>query len=942
MKKCKAFLWVLVALQLFVIVLTLFTARVDNMTLGNGQVDEFNSGWTVIREDGSRQELESIPRTVDSKAGETIVIENVIPQEFAGKTMFFLSADKTVRVMVDGSEIYSFGVDDERMFGHTPGSVENFVDLPQDLGTGIIRIEMVSPYEGYGGHISAISVASRDTAILHMFRSNMGNLVLNLSMVFSGLLLVLLALLQHISGKNRYGMAYMGAFCFAMSVYCFIETKMLHMLYGNQTLYSVLVFLILMIMPVLFSIYYNIRFQEMYEKRFRCIFILCSINIVTQIILQMLNIFDFMDMAKFSHLLIFITIITIFVSHVQHRVKFPDDGSAPEIVALAFLLFGSMTDLARTYVYGTGDLGKYSRIGAAVYCVTHAIVYVVRITRDYSNSVAQNAMLLQREVETAEEQNRLLSVARDEAEAARREADEANKAKSGFLANMSHEIRTPINAILGMDSMILREAKDQSVLSYARDIQSASRNLLSLINDILDFSKIESGKMDIIEGEYELGDMLNDCYNTVAFKAKDKDLNLTFVNDPGIPRRLYGDEMRVRQIVINILNNAIKYTKEGSVELNVGFGWIDAEHINLVVKVKDTGMGISAENQKKLFTSFQRLDEKNTRTIEGSGLGLTIVKQLLDLMNGSIQVESKYGLGSTFTMTIPQAIFANVPLGEFTVTEHSSDEQQVYRMGFTAPKAKILVVDDVPLNLKVVTALLKETKIQVDTASSGSACLEMVEENHYDIIFLDHLMPQMDGLETMNRMKEMAWSINKDTPVIMLTANALVGAREGYINAGFRDYMSKPIKEAELDDMLLKYLPNEYIMHVEKSNNAADGDKNETPLLERLTFLDTATGMQYSGDSEELYREILEAYLVNDKLAVLQETYVSEDWKNYEIIVHAMKSTSLTIGAVKLSELCRELEMAAKRNDSGYIREHHAQMQHQYEELVLNLKNVLE
>lgn len=942
MKKCKSFMWVLIALQLIVVFVALFTFKISNTTLGSGDIYKFDEGWSVIREDGTREELKKLPDAVNSDVNEILVMENVLPKQYAGKTLFFLSADKTIKVYVDGEQIYDFGTTDSRLFGKTPGSIENFVDIPENFSEGIIRIEMASPYAGYAGHMDLISVADRDVAILHMFRSNLFNIVCNVLILFAGAVLLLLTILQRSSGLNDDGMGYLSAFCFIMSIYYFIETKMLHMIYGNQTLYSILVFMVLMVIPIFFSLYYDASLKGHFERTFKFLFILSSINVIAQVTLQVLGVFDFMEMAFMSHVLIFLNIFAILMCHFRLSKIEPDENVYPGMLAIIFLGAGSITDIIRTYIISAGDLGKYSRYGASIYCLILMVVHVIRVTRSYSNSVTENAKLLEREVKNAEEQNRLLRIAKEEAENAKQEAVTANKAKSSFLANMSHEIRTPINAILGMDSMILKESNDKNVTEYARDIQSASRNLLSLINDILDFSKIESGKMDIIEVEYEVGELLNDCYNTVVFKAKDKDLNLTFENEPSIPRRLLGDEVRIRQIIINILNNAIKYTKEGSVALLVGYEWTDGNHIQLVIQVRDTGIGISAEDQKKLFKSFQRLDEKNNRKIEGTGLGLTIVKQLLDLMGGTIYVESKYGLGSTFTIRIPQEVFSNVPLGEFEASTYENDEHQVFRMGFSAPKARILVVDDVLMNLKVVTALLRETRIQVDTATSGEKCLEMIEEKHYDIIFLDHLMPNMDGLETLKRMKELDCIVNKDTPVIMLTANAIVGAREEYLKAGFCDYISKPIKERELDDILLKYLPNEYIMHTEKSDNSEKEEKSSEPLLERLDFLDTKIGMQYSGDNEDFYKEILEAYLINDKLAALQETFVIEDWKNYEILVHAMKSTSLTIGAVKLSDMCKELELAAKRDDGDYIRKHHGEMQQQYEELVLNLRNVLD
>lgn len=384
----------------------------------------------------------------------------------------------------------------------------------------------------------------------------------------------------------------------------------------------------------------------------------------------------------------------------------------------------------------------------------------------------------------------------------------ASKAKSDFLANMSHEIRTPINAILGNDELILRESKEEDTLDYAKNIKSSSKALLALINDILDFSKIESGKLSIIPVEYNLSTLLSDTYNLLAMRAQEKGLLLKTEVEKIAPSIMFGDEVRIRQICVNLLTNAIKYTKTGEVILKVYTSLGEKELINLVIEVQDTGIGISENNLKYLFNSFNRIDEKKNRNIEGSGLGLAITKQLVELMNGSIQVESILGKGSTFKVTLPQQIVSAEPIGDFKVSSH--EDQPKYRENFHAPEAKILVVDDVNMNLKVFAGLLKKTQIQVYTAISGEECLKKVNEEKYDIIFLDHMMPNMDGIETYRAMQAMD-TPNSGTPVIMLTANALEGAKEQYMSEGFSNYLSKPIHADQLEKMIQDYLPKHLI-----------------------------------------------------------------------------------------------------------------------------------
>ncbi|MDO4946808.1 MAG: ATP-binding protein [Fibrobacter sp.] len=390
-------------------------------------------------------------------------------------------------------------------------------------------------------------------------------------------------------------------------------------------------------------------------------------------------------------------------------------------------------------------------------------------------------------------------------------AEAASKAKSDFLANMSHEIRTPINAILGNDELILRESQEPDSLEYAKNIKTSSKALLSLINDILDFSKIESGKLNIIPTEYNLGILVKDSFNLIANRAESKGLELRTDVEQAAPSVLLGDEPRIRQICSNLLTNAIKYTKSGSVTLRVYTTIGEKDWINLIIEVQDTGVGISENNLKYLFDSFSRIDERLHRNIEGTGLGLAITKQLVELMNGTIQVESIVGRGSTFKVSLPQKIVSATPVGDINVSVQ--EEEPTYHEEFHAPNAHILVVDDVSMNLKVFSGLLKKTQMQIDTAVSGEECLKMVREKQYDLIFLDHMMPKMDGVETFRLMRSLD-NMNPNTPVVMLTANALEGAREQYLSEGFVDYLSKPIHADQLEKMVLKYLPKNLICRV--------------------------------------------------------------------------------------------------------------------------------
>lgn len=398
--------------------------------------------------------------------------------------------------------------------------------------------------------------------------------------------------------------------------------------------------------------------------------------------------------------------------------------------------------------------------------------------------------------------------------------ERASQAKSDFLAHMSHEIRTPINAVLGMNEMILRESKDDGITTYATDIDMAGHQLLSLVNDILDFSKIESGKMEIHPAEYELFSVMNDCYNMINMRARKKNLEFKVINNPNIPAFLVGDEIRVRQIIINLLTNAVKYTHEGFVSFGLDYEKRNNDKIMLIIEVADSGIGISEENISKLFGSFSRIDENRNKNIEGTGLGLAITKQLIELMHGTIRVESKEGLGSKFIVKIPQIVASDNPVGEYSrqfdkpVAMREAAPEADSR-AFEAPEARVLVVDDVKMNLNVARLLLKKTKIQIDMASSGKEALDYIKMKHFDIILMDHMMPEMDGIETFHKMREMEDSLNIDTPVIVLTANAIQGVEEMYMQEGFCAYLSKPIKGVDLEGTLLKFLPEEKVIYNE-------------------------------------------------------------------------------------------------------------------------------
>ncbi len=395
------------------------------------------------------------------------------------------------------------------------------------------------------------------------------------------------------------------------------------------------------------------------------------------------------------------------------------------------------------------------------------------------------------------------------------EAERANAAKSIFLAHMSHEIRTPINAVLGMNEMILRESCSDTIKDYARNIQNAGKILLSIINDILDLSKIESGQMEIVEKDYHLGKMLIDIENMVTMRAEENSLALHIQANPMLPEALHGDEQRIKQCIINFLTNSLKYTREGQVTLQVDFTDKDKDTIDLRITVTDTGIGIEEDKLAILFGPFVRLDRSKNEHIEGTGLGLSITKKLIDRMEGCLSVESVYGRGSVFSFTLPQKVAGPDLLGDYKEKLRRVAERKSAREEFTAPGARILAVDDNRVNITVARGLLRRLKVQFDSATSGQECLDKFAKNDYDIILLDHMMPVMDGVQTLHRMQETERFRQNAPAVIAMTANAVIGAREKYLEEGFTDYLSKPIDHKSLEEMIRVYLPEEMIRYNE-------------------------------------------------------------------------------------------------------------------------------
>lgn len=501
-------------------------------------------------------------------------------------------------------------------------------------------------------------------------------------------------------------------------------------------------------------------------------------------------------------------------------------------------------------------------------------------------------------------------------EEARIEAQSANKAKSAFLANMGHEIRTPINVMLGMNEMILRESESEEIRQYAKSIERSGGYLISLINNILDISRIESGKMEIEEGKYELRQLLDEVMLIAEKQAEQKSLKMNLIFDKTLPAYLIGDVIHIKQILLNLINNAVKYTKEGQIDIKVSK---NAEETKLIFEVKDTGIGIKEENLPVLFDAFMRVDSKKNKKIKGTGLGLAIAKQLVEQMGGMIWVESVYGKGSSFFVQLPMK---KVSDGKISNVEWKETDERK-RRSFVAPQAKILIVDDNPENLMVTRSLLKRTAVFVDTAASGEECVHKVRQNIYDLILLDYMMPQMDGIDTIRELKK---DVQFHIPVIALTADVTKGIEQTFLREGFCAYLSKPVMWSKLEDLLMKYLRDDLVFireDLKEEQKIKDEEfkqlkgqlkENDIKIEEGLRLLD-GDFMQYR-KLMEFFTEYQEEYMRQ-----MQQLMTQNEVKVDEItrMMHTLKSNAKAIGAIHLYEIAKEMEDRGKQKDMEYI-----------------------
>ena len=778
-KKIIAVFIAIISLGVLGIIIIFQINSKDTYSFWTREYHTMNQGWKLVEPDGHMESIE-LPMEYDASHMSEVVIFRKLPEGITDKDYLLMRGSRQDFCVWIGGEIREkYSDSSERMFGKTSASVFVIIPLSDEDRGKEIKITYTSNYDSYRGILNDIGIGS-ETGIYTKIISDSGlYTIIAFIILFAGILFVLVGTIFKIGFQQTTGFGYLGIFAAMVSVWVLSESQMRQFYVRNTIGADFTGYLVMLIFPVFLMLYFNIMQNKRHEKLYYKAIGFNILYFVVRVILQIFGILDVMEVLVATLLVHFLAGYVIFRTLLEDRKKGYKEEVRELILGIMVMAGSAMAEIVYYCYTKSGDMGKFVSVGLLIFLTIMGYLSI-----------------------------KLMAMQRKE----QHEAIQANQAKTEFLANMSHEIRTPMNAVMGMSELILQEEElSDSVKEGIKNIQSASNTLLSIINDILDVSKIESGKMELVNINYQISSTIYDIQNMISFRIGEKPLELILDIAPDLPDELYGDEIRLRQILINLLGNAVKFTQKGKIILRIRWEKEDSTAW-IKIEVEDTGIGIRQEDIDKMFESFQRVDVSRNRAIEGTGLGLSICKSLCTLMGGNISVKSEYGKGSVFTVLIPQKIIdESVCYGNAAKpVKVWNDVPEKIQGEIYAPEARILIVDDSELNIKVAEGLMKQYGFKIDTVCSGEEAVRKVKENSYQLVFLDHMMPEMDGIETLRIMKREVKGFK--TPVIALTANAISGVRESYIKKGFTDYLSKPINPEKLLEKLKLYIPKEFIL----------------------------------------------------------------------------------------------------------------------------------
>ncbi|MCR5742949.1 MAG: response regulator [Lachnospiraceae bacterium] len=752
------------------------TFKVKDMTLYRGEVRDYNQGFTLITPDGEEKSVE-LPYSEKGEAYTTYSLVKNLDENDAGNTISFYVNNAFVNIYVGEEKIYSFGYSDFRLFGQSPGSIQVFANIPKMVGRNAkLRIEVMSPYSDTTAKFGSIIIGEKDQCILHFVRSKAVDVCLGLLTAACIFALIAVYMSTVKLKKKTSFILFYSVFAMLVNLWLMLETNITIVFTANQTFTYFFFYICMFVAPMFACECLKNTDDENIKKAYAMCQQIEFINLVLQIILQITGVLDFRQMAPVTYLIILGNCCVIFVDSYLRMKKVKNNrGAIIEGVVILVLVFA----------VGVGVAGKITGQGNGfLVCIRgalllHAIMMVVYCIKDYV-VIDKNEEELQKE--------------------------KMEDTKTKFLSQVSHEVRTPINTILGYSDMILKESSENNITQYAGSIDEAGKNLMVLFNDILYYTELENDTVNIRYEKYFVRDFVEKIAEYARYRTQSKNLDFKITCDAEIPVALNGDMQRMNQIMSNIIYNAVKYTNDGSVEVEIGWNRTTEYHGDLVMSVKDTGIGMLPENVAKISESFERFDERNTQNISGLGLGLSVVTRLLKKMSGKLEVESVFGKGSTFTVIIGQDIIDRQILGEVDFTRYvPAVATEQGRGEFYAPGLRILAVDDNIMNLELFKKMLKETGVRVDFALNGRDAIRMMKKKDYDIIFMDHMMPVMNGIEALHEMKKL--DLCPDAKVVVFTANALGSDRDMYYSEGFDDYLSKPVKRERLIEVIKKHIP---------------------------------------------------------------------------------------------------------------------------------------
>ncbi|MDD6307344.1 MAG: ATP-binding protein [Clostridiales bacterium] len=863
----------------------------------------FEQPWKYVFSDGTEGTTE-LPTQLEAGKVTSLTLTNRLPEVPEGTVFVYRSRHTDTKIYVGGKLIYDqlMQTDKETVVGETwfplPGNVWNEVPLSKEDSGKEIRIETTGIVQRYIKGPGEVYLGDRASFLLKLMDERKGTLVGAILMMLLAVVLMLLWLILVVTTRTTYrDCLCLALFTASISLWEFSETKCMQFFFPNMKMIGLLAYEILALAPVPIALYYS------YGKRKRTAQLSKISSVIALAVWFINNLLHFLHIADISETLIVTQALNVFevvfvgyiqISDIMSDAKEEKNDINSRFWWIPLMGLGVFVPLLLIeifrYILGIGrfkDDMIFVNFGMIAYIVSLAFSSIMKL-------VSENLRI-----------------------------NEASAAKSQFLANMSHEIRTPLNAVLGFDELILRDAKDEKVLEYAASIQSAGTSLRDIINAILDLTKIESGKMEMLETEYYTVQLLDNVSSMVKALAQDKGLYFKVEIDEKLPEKLWGDETHIRQVLINLMTNAVKYTKEGGVVFKVQMveEADDTGVCQILFSVKDTGIGIREEDRERLFEKFERLDYEKNRNVEGTGLGMSIVVKLLDAMHSKIELKSVYGKGSEFYFVLPQKVVGENRIGSYEAGGNRELPEQ-NKESYTAPTARILIVDDVLLNLQVACGLLEGLKMQIDSAESGLQAIELVKKNHYDVILMDHMMPGMDGIEATRKIRELKKTTGDDyygeVPVLALTANALSGMKEKFLEEGLQDFIGKPVEGKELIRALHKWLPKEKIVSREEEvlEKKAIEEVAENEWDIQIPGLDVAAAKIYAPE-KKMYLETLHTYLIaipgtKEKI----EKFTREkDTQNYIITVHGLKSASKLVGAMEISEMARQLEETASNGN---------------------------